>query len=140
MSRFPKRQTAASMALMPCARPWRCGQAPQPRSGAPKAQGLTAVLTTAAPCLVPSCTATFSTDTNMSIDAPNTLRNYTTLTDAICEGGGKCRPVGIPGLPLGLAGKGGRQAKSDHGHCVLQCHVLGSTPLAKPSRRGGLKL
>ena len=34
-----ERQTAPSTAPMPNARPWRRGQAPQPRSGAPKAQG-----------------------------------------------------------------------------------------------------
>ncbi len=34
---------------MPTARPWRRGQAPQPRSGAPKAPGLTAAITVAAP-------------------------------------------------------------------------------------------
>jgi len=34
-----ERRTAASTALMPNARPRRRGQAPQPRSGAPKAQG-----------------------------------------------------------------------------------------------------
>src|SRR5215470_15729193 len=39
-----KRSTAPSKAWMPNARPqWRC-QAPQPRSGAPKAQGLIAAL------------------------------------------------------------------------------------------------
>jgi hypothetical protein len=88
MSSLPKRQTAASMALMPYARAWRCGQAPQPRSGAPKAQGLTAVPTVAAPSPVPSCTFIFSTGISTPIDTPNTPRNYTTLTDAIsraCE-------------------------------------------------------
>src|SRR5215471_16906556 len=43
LTRF-KRSTAPSKAWMPNARPqWRC-QAPQPRSGAPKAQGLIAAL------------------------------------------------------------------------------------------------
>src|SRR5262250_864482 len=43
VTRF-KRSTAPSKAWMPNARPqWRC-QAPQPRSGAPKAQGLIAAL------------------------------------------------------------------------------------------------
>jgi hypothetical protein len=48
-SQTRERQTAASTAPMPNARPWRRGQAPQPRSGAPKAQGLTAAIAVAAP-------------------------------------------------------------------------------------------
>ena len=38
-SRIRERQTAASTASMPHARPWRRGQAPKPHRGAPKAQG-----------------------------------------------------------------------------------------------------
>ena len=79
----PPRQTAASTALMPYARPWRCGQAPQPRSGAPKAQGLTASPTVAAPSPVPSSTVNFSTAVRLPIDTTNTPQNYTSLTDAI---------------------------------------------------------
>src|SRR5215469_11052783 len=41
VTRF-KRSTAPSKAWMPNARPQCCCQAPQPRSGAPKAQGLIA--------------------------------------------------------------------------------------------------
>ena len=77
------RQTAASMALTPYARWWRCGQAPKPRSGAPKAQGLTASPTAAAQSDVPSSTITFSTHPRPPIDTPITPRNYTSLTDAI---------------------------------------------------------
>ena len=77
------RQTAASMALTPYARRWRCGQAPKPRSGAPKAQGLTASPTAAAQSDVPSSTITFSTHPRPPIDTPITPRNYTSLTDAI---------------------------------------------------------
>ena len=84
---LPPRQTAASTALMPHARPWRCGQAPQPRSGAPKAQGLTASPTVAAPSPVPSSTVNFFTDVRPPIDTTNTPRNYTSLTDAIMRRG-----------------------------------------------------
>jgi len=38
----------------PTARPWRRGQAPQPRSWAPKAPGLTAAIAVAAPSPRPS--------------------------------------------------------------------------------------
>jgi hypothetical protein len=38
-SRIRERQTAASTASMPNARPRRRGQAPKPHRGAPKAQG-----------------------------------------------------------------------------------------------------
>src|SRR4051795_1207645 len=48
------RQTAASTASMPNARSRRRGQSPQPRSGAPQAQGLTPAPRTAAPSTAPS--------------------------------------------------------------------------------------
>ena len=47
-------QTAASTASMPNARPWRRRQAPKPRSGAPKAQGLMATSTVVARSVVPA--------------------------------------------------------------------------------------
>src|ERR1700722_19143669 len=78
-----KRQTGASTALRPYARPWRCGQAPQPRSGAPKAQGLTASPAAAAPSPVPSITVIFFTCVRPLIDAPAKPQNHTSLTDAI---------------------------------------------------------
>src|ERR1700761_3507422 len=68
---LPPRQTAASTALMPYARPWRYGQAPQPRSGAPKAHGLTASHTVAAPSPVPSSTVNFFTAGRRPIDTTN---------------------------------------------------------------------
>ena len=49
-----ERQTAPSTAPMPNARPERRGQAPKPRRGAPKAQGLTAAIAVAAPSPGPS--------------------------------------------------------------------------------------
>ena len=52
-----KRRTRTSTALMPNARPRRRGEAPQPRSGAPRAQGLTAATRSAAQSGVPSFAA-----------------------------------------------------------------------------------
>src|SRR5512143_2131183 len=75
-----ERQTVASMALMPNARPWRRGQSPQPRSGAPQAQGLTAAITVAAPSNVPFF-AFKSTSVDRSIGISDTTAIYTTLTD-----------------------------------------------------------
>ena len=54
MASAPTRQTAASTASMPNARSRRRGQSPQPRSGAPKAQGLTPAPRTAARSTAPS--------------------------------------------------------------------------------------
>jgi len=65
---------------MPSARPWRRGQAPQPRSGAPKAQGLTAAITVAAPSNVPSF-ALESTGVEGPISTSASPEIYTTLTD-----------------------------------------------------------
>jgi hypothetical protein len=65
---------------MPNARPWRRGQAPQPRSGAPKAQGLTAAIAVAAPSNVPSF-ALKSTGITGPIGTFATPAIYTTLTD-----------------------------------------------------------
>jgi hypothetical protein len=53
-SRIRERQTAASTASMPNARPRRRGQAPKPHRGAPKAQGLTAAIAVAGPSLAAS--------------------------------------------------------------------------------------
>jgi hypothetical protein len=77
------RQTAASTAPMPNARPRRRGQAPQPRSGAPKAQGLTAAIAVAAPSKVPSVAngAPHSTEATALIGTSTTLPNYTSFTD-----------------------------------------------------------
>jgi hypothetical protein len=88
-SQTRERQTAASTAPMPNARPWRRGQAPQPRSGAPKAQGLTAAIAVAALSPVPSI-ALDSTDIAAKIDTSTTSRIYTSLTDAAHH-----LPVGI---------------------------------------------
>ena len=76
-----ERQTAASTAPMPNAQPWRRGQAPQPRSGAPKAQGLTATIAVVAPSNVPSF-ALKSTGVEGPIGTSDTLEIYTSLTDA----------------------------------------------------------
>ena len=75
-----ERQTAASTAPMHNARPWRRGHAPQPRSGAPKAQGLTATIAVAAPSNVPSF-ALKSTGVEGPIGTSDTLEIYTSLTD-----------------------------------------------------------
>ena len=75
------RQTTASTAPVPNARPWRRSQAPQPRSGAPKAQGLTAVIAVAAQSSVPSF-ALISTGATGPIGTFALPRIYTALTDA----------------------------------------------------------
>src|SRR5579864_7759134 len=75
-----ERQTAASTAPRPNARPRRRGQAPKPRSGAPKAQGLTATVAVAAPSNVPSF-ALKSTGVEGPIGFSDTPVIYTTLTD-----------------------------------------------------------
>ena len=83
---FRERQTAPSTAPMPGARPWRRGQAPQPRSGAPKAQGLTAAIAVAAPSLAPSIAQDDPANLNSSgaeapMSATVTSQIYTSLTD-----------------------------------------------------------
>jgi hypothetical protein len=75
-----ERQTAASTAPMPNARPWRRGQSPQPRSGAPKAQGLTAAIAVVAPSNVPFFPIK-STSVDPTIGTSATPGIYTTLTD-----------------------------------------------------------
>jgi hypothetical protein len=77
------RQTAASSAPMPHARPWRRGQVPQPRSGAPEAQGLMAAITVAAPSQMPSVAKHpfSSTGADTPFAASTTSRIYTSLTD-----------------------------------------------------------
>src|SRR3954468_10526275 len=77
------RQTAASTAPVPDARPRRRGQAPKPRSGAPKAQGLTAAIAVAAPSPAPSITphALNSIGAAAPIATSTTLRIYISLTD-----------------------------------------------------------
>ena len=84
-SRIRERQTVASTASMPDARPRRRGQAPKPHSGAPKAQGLTAAITVAAPSHGPSIAPVMrSTPNSTGADAPMnafaTSRIYTSLT------------------------------------------------------------
>jgi hypothetical protein len=64
MTRF-KRSTAASKAWMPNARPQCCCQAPQPRSGAPKAQGLIAALRPQHNPPLPSIAATVAMTADM---------------------------------------------------------------------------
>ena len=79
-----ERQNVPSTAPMPNARPWRRGQAPQPRSGAPKAQGWTAASAVAAPSFMPSVAQHHpvnSTGANVPINAAATSRIYTILTD-----------------------------------------------------------
>ena len=84
-SRIRERQTVASTASMPDARPRRRGQAPKPHSGAPKAQGLTAAITVAAPSHGPSIAPVMrstpnSTGADASMNAFATSRIYTSLT------------------------------------------------------------
>ena len=79
-----ERQNVPSTAPMPNARPWRRGQAPQPRSGAPKAQGWTAASAVAAPSFMPSVAQHHpvdSTGATVPINAAATSRIYTILTD-----------------------------------------------------------
>jgi len=78
---FPRKTDCATTAPMPTARPWRRGQAPQPRSGAPKAPGLTAAITVAAPSSRPSIVPDDSTRADTPIKAFATSRIYTSLTD-----------------------------------------------------------
>ena len=94
-----ERQTAASTAPMPSARPWRHGQAPQPRSGAPKAQGLTAAITVAAPSNVPSF-ALESTGVEGPISTSASPEIYTTLTDVTFRRATQAR------LPIYVRSKG----------------------------------
>ena len=84
-SRIRERQTAASTASMPNARPWRRGQAPKPHRGAPKAQGLTAAIAVAGPSPVPSIApddpvSLNSTGADVPMRAFATSRIYTSLT------------------------------------------------------------
>ena len=72
-----ERQNVPSTAPMPNARPWRRGQAPQPRSGAPKAQGWTAASAVAAPSFMPSVAQHHpvdSTGANVPINAAATSK------------------------------------------------------------------
>jgi hypothetical protein len=77
------RQTVASSALMQNARPRRRRQASQPRSGAPKAQGLTVAIAVAASSKMPSIAkhAHNSIGATAPIGTSPTLRIYTSLTD-----------------------------------------------------------
>ena len=84
-SRIHERQTAASTASMPNARPRRRGQAPKPHRGAPKAQGLTAAIAVAGPSPVPSTApddpvSLNSTGAAVPMRAFATTRIYTSLT------------------------------------------------------------
>src|ERR1700751_3176724 len=77
------RQSGPSTAPMPNARPWRRGQAPGPRSGAPKAQGWTATPAVAAQLFGPSAAAQHAIDSTGDIvpkRASTTPRFHTTLT------------------------------------------------------------
>jgi hypothetical protein len=94
-SRIRERQTCASTASMPNARPWRRGQAPKPHGGAPKAQGLTVAIAVAAPSPVPSFVPPVnlnSTGADVPINAFATARIYTSLTD-VTLGGEPLRPA-----------------------------------------------
>jgi hypothetical protein len=77
------RQSGPSTAPMPNARPWRRGQAPEPRSGAPKAPGWTATPAVAAQSFGPSVAAEHAIDSTGDIvpkRASATPRFHTTLT------------------------------------------------------------
>src|SRR5215469_11473483 len=69
------------------ARPRRRGQAPQPRSGAPKAQGLTAAIAVVAQSSVPSIAQQTSNFT-IHNGASTTSQIYTSSTDVTPEHGG----------------------------------------------------
>jgi hypothetical protein len=94
-SRIRERQTAASTASMPNARPRRRGQAPKPHRGAPKAQGLTAAIAVAGPSPVPSIAPDDPVSLNSTgADVPMafaTLRIYTSLTDTTSQCPTNCR-------------------------------------------------
>ena len=72
-----KRRTRTSTALMPNARARRRGQAPQPRSGAPIAQGLRAATRSAAQSGAPSFASGFA-KSQVSTDGPNSRRSFIT--------------------------------------------------------------
>jgi hypothetical protein len=77
------RQSGPSTAPMPNARPWRRGQAPRPRSGAPKAQGWTAAPAVAAQLFGSSVAAehVVSSTSDIVPKAPSTTPGFhTTLT------------------------------------------------------------
>jgi hypothetical protein len=106
-----KRSTAPSKAWMPNARPkWRC-QAPQPRSGAPKAQGLIAA---PRPQHNPRCRRSLLTDAptanNFSTGAVAFVaprlqsRISTSLTDVTIAGDKD--PSSISAVLLRLPGRG----------------------------------
>jgi hypothetical protein len=87
------RQSGPSAAPMPNARPWRRGQAPQPRSGAPKAQGWTAAPAVVAQSFRPSAAAEHAVDSTGNIvpKAPSaTPRFHTTLTGTTGRRAGSC--------------------------------------------------
>ena len=94
------RQSGPSTAPMPNARPWRRGQAPEPRSGAPKAQGWTATPAVAAQSFGPSVAAEHAVDSTGDIvpkRASATPRFHTTLTGttrAATHGQGRWRQTG----------------------------------------------
>jgi hypothetical protein len=77
------RQSAASTAPIANARSRCRGQGPKPRSGAPKAQALTAAIAIAAQSSVPSIVrhTRNSIGANAPIGSSPTLRIYTSLTD-----------------------------------------------------------
>ena len=86
-----RKQTAPPTAPMPDARPWRRGQAPQPRSGAPKAQGLKATIAVAASSPAPSVTQANLANLNSAaaevpMNAAVTSQIYTSLTDTTAQG------------------------------------------------------
>jgi hypothetical protein len=100
-SRIRERQTAASTAPMPDARPWRRGQAPKPHGGAPKAQGLTAAITVAAPSPVPSIAPVMrSTPNSTGADVPMNAfaisRTYTSLTGTTTGAAKLTAPSAMP--------------------------------------------
>src|ERR1700748_2787586 len=78
------RQSGPSTAPMPNARPWRRGQAPGPRSGAPKAQGWTATPAVAAQSFAPSVAAEHAVNSTGDIvpkQTSATPRFHTISTD-----------------------------------------------------------
>ena len=113
------RQSGPSTAPMPNARPWRRGQAPEPRSGVPKAQGWTATPAVAAQLSGPSVAAEHAVDSTGDIvpkRASATPRFHTTLTGTTNVSG------------LSRVGRGCDQAMMGSARAVPNKLGMGSKP------------
>src|SRR5215472_15300867 len=110
VTRF-KRSTAPSKAWMPNARPQCCCQAPQPRSGAPKVQGLIAgrwpqhnrPCRRSLPADAPTAN-NISTGANGSVALHLQSQISTSLTDVTLRGAGARHRSKVGALPARLSG------------------------------------